>query len=209
MPERQRDLIIVGAPGSGKSTHAARLAERLGAVRVNPGMLFRRVAAEDSPRGRQVRDLIAEGSLVPDDVTNALVREHLDAVPIERGVVLDGYPRNAAQADALRRMLAEHGRLEPRPAAFRLDVPRDELLDRLRRRRDVEGRVDDTDRAIAQRLEIHDAETAPVLDAIGDWADVVSIDARPPIDAVTEEMMDQLHAEPGPPARPDDLEHPA
>jgi adenylate kinase len=210
MPERQRDLIIVGAPGSGKSTQAARLAEGLGAARVNPGMLFRRVAAEDSPRGREIRDLIAEGGLVPDEVTNALVREQLDTMPAERGTVFDGYPRTAAQADALHRVLAEQGRLEPRPAVLRLNVPGDDLLDRLRRRRDVEGRLDDTDEAIARRVEIYDAETAPMLDAVADWADVVTVDAGRPIDAVAEEMLDRLHPRTGRPGDDaSDLERPA
>ena len=190
MTERTPDLIIIGPPGSGKSTLAARLAERLGFVHLNPGTLLRQIAAEDSATGQQVRDVMANGALVPDEVTDELVRRRLMAIPPERGVILDGYPRNAAQAEALRRVLAESGR--PRPLVLRLDVPRNRLLDRLRRRRDVEGRGDDTDDVVRRRLQIYDAEAARVIDAVADWADVVAIDGDQPVEAVTTEALERL-----------------
>jgi adenylate kinase len=102
---------------------------------------------------------------------------------------LEGYPRNAAQAVALHRLLGELGRLEPRPVVLHLDVPRHELIRRLQRRRDLEGRVDDTDEVIARRLEIHNAQTAPVVGTVADWADVVRIDANQPVEAVTQDMI--------------------
>jgi adenylate kinase len=182
----------MGPPGSGKSTHGARLAERLGGVHVNPGALFRELAAGDSPAGEQVRKLMAEGRQVPDDVTDELVGERLAAVPEQRSLVLEGYPRNAAQAAALRRRLARLGRLDPRPRVLYLDVPRDELVRRLVRRRDLEGREDDTDEVIARRLHLHDAQAAPVLDALSGWADVAHVNGDQPAEAVTEDMIAEL-----------------
>jgi adenylate kinase len=185
---------MMGPPGAGKGTQAARLAERLGAAHLEGGALLRRMASEDSPLGAQVRELIAHGSLVPDKVTDEVVGERLRALPTDQGFVLDGYPRNVAQAHALHRLLGELGRLQPRPVVVHLDVPRDALMARLRRRRNLEGRDDDTDDVIARRLQVYDAETAPVRDAVCDWADVVTIDGDQPPDAVAEEIVGTLRA---------------
>jgi adenylate kinase len=190
--ERPHHLIVFGAPGAGKGTQAVRLSERLGLAHLNPGSMFREVAAEDSSRGHELRELMAGGELVPDDVTDKLVRERLEALSADQGFVLDGYPRNVAQAEALHGLLADLGRLEPRPVVLRLDVPREELMQRLRRRRDVEDRPDDTEEGIRRRLEVYADETAPVLAALDDWADVLTIHGDQPPEAVAEEMLDRL-----------------
>jgi adenylate kinase len=161
MSEAPNHVILLGPPGSGKGTQAERLADRLGAEHVNTGASLRELAAEDSPLGRRVAELTGRGDLVPDDVTDQVVRARLESIPAGRGFILDGYPRTVAQAEALRGLLAELGRLEPRPVFVRLDVPRDTVLERLRRRRGLEQRADDTDARAVRRLEIYDAETAP------------------------------------------------
>jgi adenylate kinase len=185
----------MGAPGAGKGTQAERLAERLGAPHLEAGALLREMAAQDSPLGARIRELIDEGRLVPDALTDKVVGERLRRLAADQGFVLDGYPRNARQAHALRRLLGELGRLEQRPVFLYLDVPRDVLVGRLRRR----GRSDDTDDVIARRLELYDAETAPVRDAVGEWADVVTINGDQPPDAVAEEVLRAVLAvEPSP-----------
>jgi adenylate kinase len=178
------------------------LAERLDLVHLSPGALLREMATEDSPLGHRISDLLARGELVPDAVTDQVLAERLKAVPAGQGFVLDGYPRTAAQAETLRRVLAELGRLEPRPVVLRLDVPREELLRRLRRRRALEGRHDDTDEVIARRLDIHETETTPVLGALADWTDVLAIDGDQPVEAATDEIVTKLGAGLGPPAHP-------
>jgi adenylate kinase len=183
---------MLGAPGSGKSTHAARLAERLRAAHLNLGSMFREVAAEDSPLGREIGALVADGKLVPDPIADQVIGERLRALPADRDFVLEGYPRNAAQAGALRRLLGELGWLEPPPVVVRLDTSRDELLRRLRRRRDIEDRSDDTDEAIARRLEIYDETTTPVAGMLAEWADVVPINGDQAVDAVAEEIFETL-----------------
>jgi adenylate kinase len=195
--DRAPDLILLGRPGSGKSTQAARLAEHLGLVHLDPGTIFRDIVAEPSAIGQQIRDPVAEGRLVPDDVTDEVIRERVNATPPERGVVLSGYPRNAGQAEALHRLLAESGRLQTRPVVVQLDVPNDELVDRLRRRRDLQDRGDDSDEVTARRLETYDAETAPVADAVSDWADVMAINGSQPAEAVTTEILEKLDAKRG------------
>ncbi|HTE60917.1 MAG TPA: nucleoside monophosphate kinase [Solirubrobacteraceae bacterium] len=188
MPACPQQLIVLGPPGSGKSTHAARVAERLGAAHVNLGALFRELGKHDPAIGAA----LSEGRLLPDDVAERVVRERLAALPDGQGFVLDGYPRSPAQAAALRRMLSELGRLEPRPVVVRLDVPRDELVRRLTRRRDLEGRPDDTDAAIAHRLAHDGAQAQPLIDAMAGWFEVVDVDGAQPVEAVTEQIVAAL-----------------
>ena len=192
MSDRPPDLIIVGPPGSGKSTLARALADRLGFVHLNTGTLLRGIAAEDSGTGRQVRDAIAGGTLVPDEMVEDLLRERLTAVPHEQGVILDGYPRTGAQAEALRRLLAESGRRRTRPLVLRLHGSPGGLLDRLRRRRDLESRGDDTDDVVGRRLQAYDSEAPRVVDAVSDWADVVALDGDQPVEAITTEALEEL-----------------
>ena len=106
MTARPYRVVMLGAPGSGKSTHAARLAERLGAAHLNLGSMFREVAAEDSPLGPADRGaLVAAGKLVPDEIADQVIGERIEALPADRDFVLEGYPRSAAQAGALHRLL--------------------------------------------------------------------------------------------------------
>jgi adenylate kinase len=185
-------VIVLGPPGTGKGTQAAALAEQLGLVHISPGKILRDEATDDSPSGRRIRAIMATGGLVPDELIDRVVRERLAALSPEQGFVLDGYPRTAAEADGLRRSLAQLGRLEPRPLVIWLETPRDELIRRLRHRRVLEGRADDAEDAIARRLATHDAHAHAVREALDGWADVIVIDGNRPADAVTEEILHGL-----------------
>jgi adenylate kinase len=185
-------VIVLGPPGSGKTTHATRLAERLGLPHLNLGFVLRELAAEETGPGREIAGLVADGRLVPDRAADQLVREWLESLPPERGFVLEGYPRNVAQAHALRRLLTRLERLRSRPTVVQLDVPRDQLVRRLARRRGREGRTDDTGEAIARRQELDDAARAPVLDAMAEWADVVHVGGDGPLEAVAEQILNDV-----------------
>ncbi len=150
-------VILVGPPGSGKSTQAARLAETYRMPTIATGDLLRAEAARDTPRGRRVAAALAAGALVDDATVNEMVAARLAAPECARGVVLDGYPRTVAQARFLDRLLAARG-FAP-PTVVWLDVPDALLVERLRGR----GRADDTDAAIARRLAAWRAETARLL----------------------------------------------
>jgi adenylate kinase len=194
----RRKVVLLGPPGAGKGTQAERLAEQLGAAHLDAGALLREIAEQDSPLGAQVREPIAQGRLVADEPTDQVIGEHLRTLPADHGFVLDGYPRSVRQARALRRVLGELGRLEQRPIFVELDVPHDVLVQRLRRR----GRGDDTDDVIARRLELYDAETAPVRDAAREWADVVTVNGDQPPDAVAEDVLRAVAGKPSPSKTP-------
>jgi adenylate kinase len=139
---------------------------------------------------------MAAGELVPDELVDRVVREQLEVLSPGQGFVLDGYPRPPREAEFLREILASLGRLDHRPVTVWLDVPREELIRRLRGRRKTEGRVDDVEQAVARRLELHDALAAALRDSLTDWTDVVPIDGAQATDAVTEAIMRQLRSRP-------------
>jgi adenylate kinase len=184
-------LIVLGPPGAGKGTQAARLAERLGLVHISPGEVLREEADADSASGREISEIMAAGELVPDEVINRLVRERLEALAHEQGFVLDGYPRTAEEAHALREALSRLGRLG-RPVVVWLEVPRETLVPRLRHRREVQGRADDGDDAIARRLATYEAHARAVREALDGWVDEIVVDGGRPADQVTDEILERL-----------------
>jgi adenylate kinase len=187
-------VILLGPPGAGKGTQATRLAHRLGLAHINPGQILRETASNDSPSGRRIRAVMAAGDLVDDDVTDQLVSQRLESLAPEQGFVLDGYPRTPGQARALREMLMRQGRLVPPPIVVWLQVPRDQLVGRLRRRGSEQHRQDDSDDAIIRRLEIYDSQAAALRTAFEGWTNSVSIDGSQPPDAITEDIVARLRA---------------
>ena len=151
-------LVILGRQGSGKGTQAARLVGNYGPVHVSTGDMLRAAMAAGTELGRQARALVDAGELVGDDVVNGIVAERLaEADVVERGFLLDGYPRTPDQAAALESFLAEAG--TPLDGALNLDVPVDEVTARMMAR----GRADDTEEGIRRRLALYESETAPLL----------------------------------------------
>ena len=152
-------MVILGRQGSGKGTQSERLVEAFGCVHLSTGDVLRAAVAAGTEVGRQAKALMDSGSLVGDDIMNAIVRERLAAPDISaRGVLLDGFPRTADQAAALEAILEDLGqRLD---VAVNIDVPVAEVTARMLGR----GRSDDTAEAIERRLELYERQTAPLLD---------------------------------------------
>jgi adenylate kinase len=155
------NVLILGPQGSGKGTQAARIAEEYGVPHVATGEMFRSAIAARTPLGLEVEPILASGALVPDDLTIGLIRERLSEDDAQNGFVLDGFPRNAAQAEALDDLLEELDR--PLDVVLDLQVPDEVCMERLTGRAREEGRTDDSPEAIAKRLEIFHSETAPLI----------------------------------------------
>ena len=148
-------LVISGRQGSGKGTQCAFMVERLGYEHVSTGDLLRSAAVSESPLGRRAAAIMQAGELMPDDVMCELVSEKLASMPAGSTVVLDGFPRTPAQAEALEAMIPDRALI----GAIVLSVPVDEVSGRMQER----GRPDDTAEGIARRLELYEEQTAPLL----------------------------------------------
>jgi len=186
-------LLIVGPQGSGKGTQGVRVAEAFGVPVVSTGDIFRANIKGGTELGLKVKAITDAGNLVPDDVTGEIVSDRLsqdDAATA--GFLLDGYPRNAAQVAYLDGFLAESG--AALDAVILLDVPREESVARITERAKVEGRSDDTEEAVAKRLDIYESETAPIVDTYAARGILDRIDGVGSLDEITARIFDALDA---------------
>jgi adenylate kinase len=192
------NLLVLGPQGSGKGTQASRLAEEREIPHVSTGDMFRASIAARTPLGGRVEPILASGELVPDELTVALIRERLSEPDAARGFVLDGFPRNLAQAEALDAMLTEIDRELDLVLFFDLDQVTS--TERLRKRAVIEGRDDDTPDAIARRLELYHEQTAPLVELYRASGRLVPIRAERTIDEVANEIAEALDLLDGAPA---------
>jgi adenylate kinase len=184
------NVLILGPQGSGKGTQAARIAAEYGVPHVATGEMFRAAIAARTPLGLEVEPILASGALVPDDLTIGVMRERLSDDDAERGFVLDGFPRNAAQAEALDDLLDELDR--PLDVVLDLQVPDKVCLERLTGRAQEESRTDDSPEAIAKRLEIFHRETEPLIGHYLPRGIVVGIHGDRSRDEVWSEIVEAL-----------------
>ena len=155
-----RRLLFLGPPGAGKGTQAAMLARALGVAHVSTGDMLRQAVAEGTALGKRAESIMAAGDLVPDDLVVAMVAERLAKRDAECGYLLDGFPRNVPQAEALSAALGD-GALE---MVLLLDVDEEELVRRLLGRAAQQGRTDDNEETIRRRLDVYRRETEPLAD---------------------------------------------
>ncbi|MBA0124740.1 adenylate kinase [Haloechinothrix sp. YIM 98757] len=179
-------LVLVGPPGAGKGTQAVALSRKLGIPHISTGDLFRVHVGEETELGREAKSYMDAGELVPDSVTNGMVRQRLGESDAQHGFLLDGFPRNTAQAAELEDMLAEQGvKLD---AVLELKVDTEEVVQRLLER----GRTDDTEEVIRNRQNVYHTETAPLLEYYADR--LVTIDGSGDIDEISARALDALNA---------------
>ena len=187
------DLVLLGPPGSGKGTQAARLSAAQGIPHIATGDIFRALVEAGAPLGQRVKAFLDRGELVPDDLVIDVIRHRLGQADAAHGFVLDGFPRTVPQAEALDRLLVELGR--PLDAVLYLQADRQSLIERLSQRAEVEGRSDDRPDVIPHRIDVFLEQTAPLIDYYRQQSKLRLVDGTRPPDAVAvsiREVIDSL-----------------
>ena len=183
-------VLLIGPPASGKGTQGRRIAARFAVSYLSSGEILRGEVAAGTALGQQVADDLAAGDLVPDELMLEVLRAPLEAALTSGGYILDGFPRNVAQALELAAYAAQLGGIPD--AAVWFDVEHDELLRRTRSRAIAEGRVDDVDAVARHRIDVYTAATAPLIDHYRAQQLLIRIDAARPVDEVTETLVTAL-----------------
>ncbi|MGO3152450.1 MAG: adenylate kinase [Galactobacter sp.] len=183
-------LLIVGPPGSGKGTQASRITAALGVVAISTGDIFRANVKELTPLGIEAKKYMDAGDYVPDSVTNEMVRDRLAQDDVANGFLLDGYPRTLAQVDELDDILKSNG--ESLDAVILLTADEGELVARLLKRAEIEGRADDTEEVIRHRLAVYREQTEDVVNAYRERDLVREVDGLGELESVTERILASL-----------------
>ncbi|MDF2746341.1 MAG: adk [Propionibacteriaceae bacterium] len=189
-------LLIMGPPGAGKGTQARRVSEHYGIPAISTGDMFRAMKTSDTPLARQLRAIMESGGLVSDEITNAIVAERLTQPDCAAGFLLDGYPRTLQQVQALEDFLATTG--ESLDAVISLQADVDEVVDRLLKRAEIEGREDDTADTIRRRQLIFAQETEPLLEVYRSHGLLVEVDGLGAVEEVSARLfaaLDSRHNE--------------
>jgi adenylate kinase len=214
-------IVLVGPPGAGKGTQAVRLAEKLGIPHISTGDLFRANISRQTELGKLAKSYMDAGNLVPDEVTIAMAKDRMEQPDAEKGFLLDGFPRNVSQAEALDQLLRDERMTLD--AVLDLEVPEDEVVKRIAGRRicrndsshvfhvtyspaqqegvcDVCGgelyqRDDDSEDTVRKRLEVYHTQTEPIIDYYKAQGLVVTISSLGPVDEITQRALEALKRE--------------
>ncbi|GAP65171.1 adenylate kinase-like kinase [Mizugakiibacter sediminis] len=175
-------LVLLGAPGSGKGTQAARLKTELKVAHISTGDLLRAAVAAGTPLGLKAKAVMEAGQLVSDDIVLGMLEERVSQPDARNGFILDGYPRNLAQADALDGLLARLG--QPLDAVVKLKVPSEVIVGRTELRFKAEGRADDNPETVRKRLAVYAEQTAPVAEHYAKLGKLQVVDGVGSVDEV-------------------------
>ena len=187
-------LVLLGAPGSGKGTQAARLKEHLQVPHISTGDLLRAEVAAGSPLGLQAKEVMARGELVSDDILLGMLKDRFSRDDTKAGFILDGYPRNLAQAAALDELLASLG--QKFDAAVQLTVDNEQIVERLAGRAKAEGRADDAPDSVRKRLQVYDQQTAPVIEFYRQHGQLTVVDGVGSLDQVFHRIVEAISPPP-------------
>lgn len=183
-------LVLLGAPGSGKGTQAARLKEHLQVPHVSTGDLLRAEVAAGSKLGLEAKEVMASGNLVSDEILLGMLEDRFSRPDTNGGFILDGYPRNLAQADALDKLLSRIR--QPMDYAVQLEVPTELLVERIAGRAKAEGRADDSPESVRRRLQVYNDQTAPVIEFYRQHGQLTVVDGVGSLDDVFNRIIEAL-----------------
>ena len=186
-------LVLLGAPGSGKGTQAAMLKAELKVPHISTGDLLRGAVKAGTPLGLKAKAVMEAGKLVSDDIVLGMLEERITQPDAKGGFILDGYPRNVAQCEALESLLARIG--QPLDIAVKLKVPSELIVDRIAGRAAAEGRKDDTPETVRERLRVYAEQTAPVAEHFGAIGRLRIVDGVGDVDAVFKRILTALNGE--------------
>lgn len=185
-------LVLLGAPGSGKGTQAQILKSELGVPHVSTGDLLRAAVKAGTSLGVKAKAVMEAGQLVSDDIVLGMLEERLAEADAARGFILDGYPRNLAQCEALEQLLARTG--QPLEIAIQLEVPGELIVERIAGRAAAEGRKDDTPETVRERLRVYAEQTAPVADHFARLGKLAVVDGVGTLEEVSGRILAALPA---------------
>ena len=185
-------LVLLGAPGSGKGTQATRLKEHLQVPHISTGDLLRAEVAAGTPLGLQAKEVMARGDLVSDEILLGMLKARFSQEDTRTGFILDGYPRNLAQAAALDELLASLG--QKFDAAVQLAVDNEQIIARLAGRAQAEGRADDSPESVRHRLNVYDEKTAPVIDYYRQHGQLTVVNGVGSLDDVFTRIVEAIQA---------------
>ncbi|GGD10625.1 adenylate kinase [Pyruvatibacter mobilis] len=186
------NLIFLGPPGAGKGTQAGRVQEAHGLVQLSTGDMLRAAVAAGTEIGKQAKEIMERGDLVPDEVVVTIISDRIEEDDCKNGFILDGFPRTTGQAEALDKMLAEKGlKLN---AVIEIRVDDSILVDRIRSRIAETGgdRADDNEETLKKRLEVYHAQTAPLIPYYESQGKLLVVDGMKSIDDVTRDIEDKI-----------------
>ncbi|MBR8830346.1 MAG: adenylate kinase [Chroococcopsis gigantea SAG 12.99] len=179
---KQKGVIFLGPPGSGKGTQGQELASRLGVPHISTGEILRGAIAANTPLGQQAQSYVDRGELVPDPLLLDLIRERLHQSDTEKGWILDGFPRNVAQAQFLDLLISEFANLST--YVINLEVPDEVLIERLMQR----GRQDDTAETIGRRLQVYYEQTQPVISYYQQKSALTSVNGNRAVEEISNNL---------------------
>lgn len=185
-----RRLLMLGPPGVGKGTQAQRLVEKLGVPQISTGMMLRDAVAAKTAVGLAAQAVMARGDLVSDEIVIAVAEQRLAAPDARRGFILDGFPRTPGQAAALDAMLDRLG--TPLERCIALTVDEDEIVRRLLKRAEIEGRSDDSEETVRKRLKVYHAQTEPLIAHYSKQGIVRAVDGLGSVDEVAKRIEEAL-----------------
>lgn len=183
-------IVLMGPPGAGKGTQATVVSQALAVPHISTGEIFRRNVGEGTELGQQAKAFMDKGEYVPDTVVNAMVADRLSQPDAEGGFLLDGYPRTAPQVAELNGILADQGRALD--CAVEITADTEEVVQRLLKRAQIEGRADDTEDVIRRRMQVYAAETEPLTRLYADQGLLRQVDGMGTVEEVSERILAAL-----------------